>query len=76
VAIRQGDRWALHVGDAYYLRGELDSDDHPVGAVAALRADDDPARRRSIGLLRALLAEQADRIDHFGYHDPEEFPGA
>jgi len=26
-------RWLLHVGDAYYLRVELSTDDHPVTVV-------------------------------------------
>lgn len=76
VAIAQGGRWTLHVGDAYYLRVELDTDDHPVSQLAALRADDDDARRRSLRQLRRLAREHADEIAMFGYHDFGEFPGA
>jgi glyoxylase-like metal-dependent hydrolase (beta-lactamase superfamily II) len=74
VAVRQGDRWALHVGDAYYLRVELTTDDHPVSALAAQRADDDPARRASLEHLRRLARDHAAGIDLFGYHDFGEFP--
>src|SRR5262249_32128642 len=30
VAVAREDRWLLHVGDAYYLRVETVTDDHPV----------------------------------------------
>ena len=76
VAVRQGDRWALHVGDAYYLRVELTTDDHPVSVLTAQRADDDAQRRASLEHLRRLARDHADEIDLFGYHDPGEFPEA
>ncbi|HVL15236.1 MAG TPA: MBL fold metallo-hydrolase, partial [Gemmata sp.] len=74
VAARAGDRWLLHAGDAYYLRVELDRDDHPVSALAAQRADDDATRRQSLDHLRRLARDHADRIDLVGYHDFTEFP--
>jgi glyoxylase-like metal-dependent hydrolase (beta-lactamase superfamily II) len=74
VAVRTGDRWLLHVGDAYYLRAELGTDDHPVSALAALRADDDARRRASLSELRRLARDHAAEIDLFGYHDVSEFP--
>lgn len=75
VAVRRGERWALHVGDAYYLRVELETDDHPVSLLAAARADDDALRRASLGQLRRLARDHGDEIDLFGYHDGSEFPG-
>jgi len=74
VAIRQGDRWVLHVGDAYYLRIELATDDHPVSALTAQRADDNEQRVVSLTHLRRLVREHANEIDLFGYHDFTEFP--
>jgi glyoxylase-like metal-dependent hydrolase (beta-lactamase superfamily II) len=74
VAVRDGDRWLLHVGDAYYLRVELSTDDHPVSALATLRADDDEARRASLEVLRRLNRERSAEIAMFGYHDFTEFP--
>lgn len=75
VAIEQGDgRWALHAGDSYYLRPELETDDHPVTALAVARAEDDALRRASLAELRRLARDHADVIDMFGYHDPSEFP--
>lgn len=75
VAIQQGDRWLLHVGDAYYLRVELSTDDHPVSALARLRADDNAARLASLQMLRRLNQDHAIEIEMFGYHDVQELPG-
>jgi glyoxylase-like metal-dependent hydrolase (beta-lactamase superfamily II) len=75
VAVRRDDgRWLLHVGDAYYLRVELDTDDHPVSALAAHNAVDDAARRASLEALRRLARDGGDEIEMFGYHDFNEFP--
>lgn len=46
VVVHQGDRWLLHVGDAYDLEVELTTADHPVSALAAHRTDDNDRRRR------------------------------
>lgn len=74
VAIREDSRWMLHVGDAYYLRVELHTDDHPVSALAQMRADADAQRRANIEHLRRLARDHADEITMFGYHDFREFP--
>lgn len=74
VAVRDGGRWLLHVGDAYYLRAELSSDDHPVSALASARADDDAMRRESLAVLRRLARDHGAEVELFGYHDFTEFP--
>jgi glyoxylase-like metal-dependent hydrolase (beta-lactamase superfamily II) len=74
VAVRRGERWVLHAGDAYYLRVELSTDDHPVSVLAAQRADDDDQRKASLEHVRRLAREHRDEIDLLGYHDPTEFP--
>jgi glyoxylase-like metal-dependent hydrolase (beta-lactamase superfamily II) len=74
VAVRHGERWLLHVGDAYYLRAELSSDDHPVSALAAARADDDRLRRAHLAELRRLARDHGAEVELFGYHDFTEFP--
>lgn len=76
VAVRDGDRWLLHVGDAYYLRVELSTDDHPVSALATMRADDDVLRRASLAELRRLAQHHASEVEMFGYHDFTEFPAS
>jgi glyoxylase-like metal-dependent hydrolase (beta-lactamase superfamily II) len=74
VAIRQGNRWLLHGGDAYYLRVELATDDHPVSLLAAHRADDDGRRRASLEHLRRLVRDDGGEVDVVGYHDITELP--
>ncbi|MGE0757997.1 MAG: MBL fold metallo-hydrolase [Pirellulaceae bacterium] len=74
VAIQQQDRWLLHAGDAYYLRIELTTDDHPVSLIAAQRADDDEQRRASLEQLRRLARDHAREIEMIGYHDLTELP--
>ena len=74
VAVRQGDGWLLHVGDAYYLRVELDRDDHPVSQLAAQRAEENAMRLASLEQIRRLHRDHAGEIDLFGYHDFGEFP--
>lgn len=74
VAVQQAGRWLLHVGDAYYLRAELTTDDHPVSAIAMQRADDDAERRASLERLRYLVRNHGDEVDLIGYHDLTELP--
>lgn len=74
VAVQHEGRWLLHVGDAYYLRIELSTDEHPVSALAAMRADDDGLRRASLSELRRLAREHGGEVELFGYHDFSEFP--
>ena len=72
VAINQESGWLLHAGDAYYLRGELTEENHPVSELAELRAEDNAARLRNLEELRRLLRDHGDEIEMFGYHDPSE----
>lgn len=74
VAVREGGRWLLHVGDAYYLRAELDRDDHPVSALARHNAVDDSLRVACIERLRGLARDHAELLDMIGYHDIAELP--
>ena len=74
VAVQQGARWLLHVGDAYYLRAELFEDNHPVSALAAQRADNDEWRQASLSELRRLMKDYSDEIEMTGYHDITELP--
>ncbi len=64
----------LHVGDAYYLRAELSTAEHPIAALAAQMADDDSLRRESLRHLARLVDEHASDIEILGYHDFTEFP--
>jgi glyoxylase-like metal-dependent hydrolase (beta-lactamase superfamily II) len=74
VAVRVDRQWLLHAGDAYYLRDELANDQHPIGAVAAVRADNDEWRRQSLAAIRQLHLAQPPNVSIIGYHDPAELP--
>jgi len=67
-------QWTFHIGDAYYLRDELTTTQHPVDQLAALRADDDATRRDSLALLRSLGEEARSDVTICGYHDTGELP--
>lgn len=73
VAVQQGERWLLHVGDAYYLRAELNDEHHPVDLLASRNAVDDALRRQSLAQLRRLAARHPE-VAMMGYHDFSEFP--
>ncbi len=74
VAVRTGDGWLLHCGDAYFHHGELEE---PRRCPAGLRvfqrvvAIDDDARRRNRARLCALRVAHAD-MRVFSAHDPVE----
>lgn len=74
VAISQDGKWLLHVGDAYYLKAELDDPNHPAGQLAAVRADDDSLRLTSLEILKRLRDDHSDEIEMIGYHDITELP--
>ena len=74
VAVQQGDRWLLHVGDAYYLRAELLEDNHPVSALATQRADNNEWRQASLSELRRLMKDHSDEVEMTSYHDITELP--
>ena len=72
--MQQGDRWLLHVGDAYYLRAELLEDNHPVSALATQRADNNEWRQASLSELRRLMKDHSDEVEMTSYHDITELP--
>ncbi len=76
VAVETDDGALLHVGDAYYLRAELDDPEHPVDALAEMAAVDDTLRRETRDRIRKLVAEHGDRFEVTGYHDTSELPGS
>lgn len=74
VAIRTGDRWLFHIGDAYYYRVETVTDDHPVAQLAARNADNNELRIQSLEAIKQLMKDHPE-ITIFSFHDPAEFPG-
>jgi glyoxylase-like metal-dependent hydrolase (beta-lactamase superfamily II) len=73
VAIRRGEGWLLHVGDAYYLKIELSDEGHPIHQLTARNAVDDAQRRASLEELKRLAREHPE-VEMVGYHDFSEFP--
>lgn len=76
VAIRVGDHWLLHAGDAYLYHAELDDppvthpDVEPIQQGAQVDAE---ARLTGVRWLRTLRDNHADEVTSFCAHDPWEF---
>ena len=72
VAVRDGDGWLLHCGDAYFHHGEVQTPPHcPPGlrAFAALDEADGKARRQNVERLRELSQSHGDEVRLFCSHD-------
>ena len=75
-AIRSGDQWLLHAGDAYLHHGEIASPPRSTSALRgyhALNSDDRGRRRENAERLAALARDHGDQITVFCSHDPTEF---
>ncbi|MEV4636737.1 MBL fold metallo-hydrolase [Actinoplanes sp. NPDC049548] len=77
VAVKAGDRWLLHAGDAYYYHGEVQ--DPPAEAPMLTRAlqeqveTDRTVRLANVDRLRRLAAGGSADVTVFCAHDPWEF---
>jgi glyoxylase-like metal-dependent hydrolase (beta-lactamase superfamily II) len=73
VAVRRGDGWLLHCGDAFFSHHEMAS---PPSCPPAMRlfqtvmATDGKARRANRERLRELASRHGDEVDLFCAHDP------
>lgn len=77
VAVRADDGWLLHAGDAYFYRGEINTD-HPhcplgLRAYQALMEVDRQARLRNQQRLRDLMYQHHHEVRVLCAHDPVEF---
>lgn len=72
VAIKVNNKWLFYVADAYYLRAELNDNNHPVNELAKIRADNNQLRISSLNKIRDLVNKHPE-ITVFGYHDVEEY---
>lgn len=73
VAIRDGERWLLHCGDAYFHQGQVQTPPHcPPGLTAfqAITALDNRRRRENVERLRELAARHRGEVELFCSHDP------
>ncbi|MEU8510603.1 MBL fold metallo-hydrolase [Kitasatospora sp. NPDC048722] len=74
VAVRTGDRWLLHAGDAYFNHADIapGSPRRPAGLTAfqRLMAVDNPARLHNLDRLRALQRTRSADVRIICAHDP------
>jgi glyoxylase-like metal-dependent hydrolase (beta-lactamase superfamily II) len=73
VAIRRGERWLLHCGDAYFHHGQVQTPPScPPGLAAfqALNAHDNARRRENVERLRELAARHGGEVELLCSHDP------
>ncbi|TVZ26067.1 glyoxylase-like metal-dependent hydrolase (beta-lactamase superfamily II) [Gillisia sp. Hel_I_86] len=69
---KDDDKWVFYVGDAYYLKAEINEINHPIDELASIRAVDNNLRKESLNKVRTVVKKYADKIEYFGYHDPTE----
>ncbi|WP_069161300.1 MBL fold metallo-hydrolase [Nocardia altamirensis] len=76
VAVREGDHWLLHCGDAYYYHRELATDHHPHPILDMVQTSSEVHHDLRVGTqarLRELVRDHADEVSVFSAHDPWEF---
>ena len=74
VAVKNGDGWLLHCGDAYFNRGEMDEPPNCPGGLVAFQklvAMNERDRVHNQARLRALRSDHGD-VHVFSAHDPDE----
>ena len=75
IAVRGGDGWLLHCGDAYFHRGEVETPPHCPPGLAIfqkLMAQDDKVRAANQQRLRELARTKVGEVRLFCAHDPVE----
>jgi len=73
VAVKQGNRWLLHCGDAFFHRGQIATPPNcpPVMKVfQGVNSVDNSARRQNSERLRELALREAGQVELFCAHDP------
>jgi glyoxylase-like metal-dependent hydrolase (beta-lactamase superfamily II) len=75
VAIRNGEGWLLHCGDAYFNHGEVETPPSCPSVLSfyqRILAADNGARAANTERLRELAATHGDEVTLFCSHDPRE----
>jgi glyoxylase-like metal-dependent hydrolase (beta-lactamase superfamily II) len=73
VAVKAGDRWLLHCGDAFFHRGEVATPPHcpPVlKGFQNVNSAENAKRRANSERLRELAQRHGDEVELFCSHDP------
>jgi glyoxylase-like metal-dependent hydrolase (beta-lactamase superfamily II) len=77
VAVRTGERWLLHAGDAYFFHGEVDpAHRHSTPGLRLFQTVvqvDGPSRHRNQDRLYELSVAHGKDVDLVSAHDPAEF---
>jgi glyoxylase-like metal-dependent hydrolase (beta-lactamase superfamily II) len=76
VAVRNGERWLLHCGDAYYYHLELTDDPvpHPLFDFVQTNSEvDHDLRVGTQARIRALVRQHSEEVEVISAHDPWEF---
>jgi glyoxylase-like metal-dependent hydrolase (beta-lactamase superfamily II) len=72
IALKKDNKWLFYIADAYYMRVELNDNQHPVNGLTKMRADNNDLRMATVDKIRKFVNDHPE-IDVFGYHDIEEF---
>lgn len=75
VALRAGDGWLLHCGDAYFNHGEVETPPScppGLGFFQNLNSTDNKARKSNRERLRELASRHGDEVTLLCSHDPHE----
>ncbi|MFI7001184.1 MBL fold metallo-hydrolase [Nocardia sp. NPDC050175] len=75
VAVRDGERWLLHSGDAYYYHRELEQFHHPHPIMDIVQTTSEVHHDLRVGTqarLRELVRDHGDEVSVFSAHDPWE----
>jgi glyoxylase-like metal-dependent hydrolase (beta-lactamase superfamily II) len=75
IAVKDGDGWLLHCGDAYFNRGEVTTPPScpPIMRIfQTVMATDNRARKSNQERLRELVRSHGDEVKLFCAHDPRE----
>lgn len=72
VAVRTGQRWLLHAGDAYLNHRDIDATGRRPGGLRLVGAAQGTVYRRTQQRLRNLMREHAEDVTIFCAHDRDE----
>ncbi|MEU1547590.1 MBL fold metallo-hydrolase [Nocardia sp. NPDC005745] len=79
IAVREGERWLLHCGDAYYYHRELDPAPQPHPVLDIVQTTSEVHHDLRLGTqarLRELHRDHGDEVTLISAHDPWEFQRA
>ncbi|WP_328403338.1 MBL fold metallo-hydrolase [Nocardia sp. NBC_00403] len=75
IAVRTGENWILHCGDAYYYHRELQADPHPHPVLNHIQTTAEVHHDLRLGTqarLRELVRDHSDDVTLISAHDPWE----